>query len=114
MSRNAQSILKNNLFIPTVDPPKIKLHPEIKSVTTGAGVTFTVHATGDNLHYQWQKDGIDLSDNDRYRDTDTDTLHIMKVEKGCSNAHYQCHVKNEIGEEFSREAILTVSKLVID
>ena len=100
MSRNAQSILINNLFIPTVDPPKIKLHPEIKSVTTGADVTFTVHATGDNLHYQWQKDGIDLSDDDRYHDTDT--LHIMQVEKGDNKAHYRCHVKNEIGEEFQK------------
>ena len=72
-----------------------------------------VQGTGDNLHYQWQKDEIDLSDDDRYHDTDTDTLHIMQVEKGDSKAHYRCHVKNEIGEEFSKEAILTVSKLVI-
>ena len=73
-----------------------------------------VQTTGDNLHYRWQKDGIDLSDDDRYCDTDTDTLHIVKVEMGDSKAHYRCHVKNETGEEFSREAVLTVSKLVID
>ena len=73
-----------------------------------------VRSTGDNLQYQWQKDGIDLSDDDRYRDTDTDTLRIVKVEKGDSKAHYWCSVKNEIGEEFSKEAVLTVSKLVID
>ena len=73
----------------------------------------TVRATGDNLHYQWQKDGIDLSDDDRYHDTGTDTLRIVKVEKGDSKAHYRCHVKNEIGDEFSKEAVLTVSKLVI-
>ena len=72
-----------------------------------------VRSTGDNLQYRWQKDGIDLSDDDRYHDTDNDTLHIMQVEKGDSKAHYRCHVKNEIGEEFSKEAILTVSKLVI-
>ena len=71
-----------------------------------------VRATGDNLHYQWQKDGIDLSDDSGHHDTDTDTLHIAKVEKGDSKAHYRCHVKNEIGEEFLMEAILSVSKLV--
>ena len=73
----------------------------------------TVRATGDNLLYQWQKGGVDLSNDDRHHGTDTDTLRIAKVEKGDSKAHYRCHVKNEIGDEFSREAVLTVSKLFI-
>ena len=77
-------------------------------------MTMTVQATGDNLHYQWQKDDIDLSDDDRHCGTDTDTLRIIKVEKGDSKAHYRCHVKNEIGEEFSRDAVLTVSKLMVE
>ena len=112
-SRNAFS-LSNCLFILTVDPPKITQHPESKSVATGADVTMTVRAAGDNLHYQWQKDGIDLSDDDRHRDTGTHTLHILKVEKSDNKARYRCHVKNEIGEEFSKDALLTVSKLVIN
>ena len=73
----------------------------------------TVRATGDNILYQWLKDGVDLSNDDRYHDTGTDTLHIVKVEKGDSKAHYRCHVKNETGDEFSRDAVLIVSKLVI-
>ena len=72
-----------------------------------------VRATGDNLLYQWQKDGIDLSNDDRHHDTGTDTLCIVKVEKGNSKAHYRCHVKNEIAEVFSKETVLTVCKLVI-
>ena len=70
----------------------------------------TVQAIGDNLHYQWQKNGIDLSDDDRHRDIETDTLRIVKVEKGDSKACYRCSVKNEVGEEFSKEAVLTASK----
>ena len=112
-SRNAFS-LSNCLFILTVDPPKITQHLESKSVATGADVTMTVRATGDNLHYRWQKDGIDLSDDDRHRDTGTHTLRIVKVEKGDNKARYRCLVKNEIGEEFSKDALLTVSKLVIN
>ena len=77
-------------------------------------MTMSVQATGGNLCYQWQKDGNDLSDDDRHHNTDTDTLHIVKVEKGDSEACYRCHVTNEIREEFSKEAILTVSKLIID
>ena len=72
----------------------------------------SVQATGDNLHYQWQKNGIDLSDDIRHHDTGTDTLRIVKVEKGDSK-RYRCSVKNEIGEEFSEEAVLNVGKLVI-
>ena len=74
----------------------------------------TVRATGDNLHYQWQKDGIDLSDDDRHHDTGTHTLCIMKVETSDNKARYQCLVRNEIGEEFSQDAVLTVSKFVIN
>ena len=73
----------------------------------------SVQAIGDNLLYQWQKNGINLSDDDRHHGTGTDTLRIVKVEKGDSKDHYRCSVKNEIGEEFSEEAVLTVSKLII-
>ena len=99
------------LFILTVDPPKITRHPESKSVATGKHITMTVQATGDNLHYQWQKDNIDLSDDNRHHGTGTDTLRIVKVEKGDSKARYRCSVKNEKGEEFSKEAVLKVGKL---
>ena len=73
----------------------------------------TVQATGDNLHFQWQKDGIDLSDDDRHRGTGTHTLGIVKMEKSDNKARYRCLVKNKIGEKFSRDAVLAVSKLVI-
>ena len=76
-------------------------------------MTMTVRATGDNLHYQWQRDHIDLYD-DRHHDTATDTLCIVKVEKGDSKARYRCSVKNEVGEKFSKEAVLTIGKLVIN
>ena len=107
-------MLLGHLFILTVDPPKITRHPESKSVATGKDITMTVRATGDNLHYQWQKDGIDLSDDDRHHGTDTNTLHIVKVEKVDSKARYRCSVKNEIGVQFSKEAVLKVGKLVIN
>ena len=112
-SRNALRLL-NRHFILTVDPPKIIRHPESKSVATGADVNITVRATGDNLHYQWQKDGIDLSDDNRHCETGTHTLGIVKVEMSDNKARYRCHVKNEIGKEFSKDALLTVSKLVIN
>ena len=77
-------------------------------------MTMSVRATGDNLHYQWQKDGIDLSDDDRHHDSGTDTLRIVKVENSDNKPRYRCHVTNEIGEEFSKEAVLKVGRLVVN
>ena len=101
------SYLSNCLFSLTVYPPKITQHPENKSVPTGASTTLTVEASGDDLQFQWQKDGKDLHDDSKYHGTKTHTLHIKDVEKG----NYQCVVKNDVGE-LSEEANLAVSKLV--
>ena len=78
----------------------------------GAEVKFKIVATGDCLSFQWQKYRRDLSDGGRYCDTDNDTLSIVEVEKG-DKGRYRCHVSNYTGETFSKEAFLTVSKLVI-
>ena len=98
------------LFL-TVDPPKITQHPENRSVVKGVDIDFNIKATGDNLNFQWQKDGSDLSDGEKYHGVHADTLHIVKVEdsdKGC----YRCLVKNDVERKFSDEALLTDSKLV--
>ena len=102
--------LSNLLLFFTVDTPKITLHPESKSVVTGQPTTFTVEATGDDLQFKWQKNGVDLSEDGRHHGTDTDTLHIVNVEKDDNKSHYRCLVKNDIEESFSQQAVLTISK----
>ena len=54
-----------------------------------------------------------MSDDSKYHYTDTDTLHIVKLEKTDSKSCYRCLVKNEKEEKLSEQAVLTVSKLVI-
>ena len=79
----------------------------------GTDVKFKIEATGDDLKFQWQKNhNIDLSDDEKYCGANTDTLHIVEVEKG-DKGRYRCCVSNYAGETFSVEAFLTVSKLVI-
>ena len=74
---------------------------------------FKVKATGDVLQFQWQQNGTDIHDHgSRYRGTDTDTLCILMAEKGDKGC-YRCCVKNYIGEKFSNDAVLSVSKLVL-
>ena len=78
----------------------------------GTEVKFNIVATGDCLSFQWQKYRRDLSDGGRYCDTDIDTLSIVEVGKD-DKGRYRCRVSNNIGATFSKEAILTVGKLVI-
>lgn len=78
-------------------------------MAVGTEAVFTVKATGDELHFQWQKNRIDLCEGNRYCDTDTDTLRILEVETG-DKGRYRCLVKNVIGSKVSDEALLIVSK----
>lgn len=98
----------------SADPPKLTQHPKDQSVAIGANVAFHVEATGDKLHFQWQKDRNDLCDGGRYCDTKTDTLHIVDVEEG-DKGRYRCIVKNDTERKPSNEARLTIiSTLVIN
>ena len=71
-----------------------------------------MEASGDDLQFQWRKDGKDLCNGRKYHDTKTHTLHIKDVEKS-DEGSYQCLVKNNVREKLSEEADLAVSKLVI-
>ena len=80
-------------------------------MATGAPTTPTFEASGDDLQFQWKKDGKDLHNSSKYQGTKTHTLHIKDVKKS-DKGNYQCLVKNDVGE-LSEEADLVVSiKLV--
>ena len=100
------------IFFLTVNPPKINQHPKDQSVATGKDIDFSIKATGDNLLFQWKKNGDDLSGNHKYRNVKTDTLRIVTVEKS-DEAHYRCFVKNNGGELLSNPALLRVSKFLV-
>ena len=68
-----------------------------------------VEARGDDLTFQWQKNGKNLKSDSNYSGSDTNTLsirHVKKNDAGC----YRCLVKNEVKSEgeISEEAELTV------
>ena len=103
-------------FLP-VDAPKITQHPESQSVATGADTVFSVEALGDDLQFQWQKDGIDIENNGSRlrcnRTRNASTLHIQYTKKG-DKGHYRCIVKNPVKtrEKPSNEAHLLVCKSI--
>ena len=102
-------IMTNFFVYLSVEPPKVIQHPKSQRVPTGAQTTFTVEATGDDLTFQWQKNGSDVHDNSNYSGTDTKTLRIRHVKKS-DGGDYRCLVKNEVklDGEVSEEAKLTV------
>ena len=104
------TLVLQSLFL-TVDPPKVVQHPQNQSIIPGKDIDFSIEATGGNLQFQWQKDGSDLSDGDKYYGVHTDRLHIIMVEEG-DKGRYRCLVMNKVETKFSHEALLTESKLV--
>ena len=102
-------------FYFSVDPPKITQHPESCSVSTGADTVFRVEAIGDDLQFQWQKDGIDVESNGSRlrcnRTKNASTLHIQYTKKR-DIGHYKCIVRNPIEKSGkpSDEAHLSVCK----
>ena len=75
-------------------------------------VKFSIEASGDNLQFQWQKDGSDLnSGGDKYRGVNTDTLYIVAT-KGSDEGDYRCLVENDVGKQFSDKALLSFGKLL--
>ena len=99
----------NLLCILSVDPPKVTHHPKSRLVPTGTETTFEVKATGDDLTFQWLKNGSDVHNDSNYSGTDTNTLSIRHVKKN-DGGHYRCLVRNEVKRdgEVSEEAQLTV------
>ena len=100
------------------DPPEITQHPKHQSVSPGADVAFSVEATGDDLQFQWQKDGKDIDrDESRLQYSQTDkssTLQIRCVEKS-DKGHYGCRVRNAVENsgKTSHTAELTVCEFFL-
>ena len=87
------------------------MEPESLSVMAGTTAVFRVKATGGDLQFQWQKNHVDLCEDGRHCNTDTDTLSIVKVEKD-DEGLYRCLIENDVGRQFSSEALLTTSKYI--
>ena len=95
----------------------ITQHPVSHSIAIGMDTTFTVKATGDDLAFHWQKDGVDVDCKEPRlccnSNGNTSTLHIQYTQK-CDKGRYRCVVKNPIKKSgnFSNEATLSVCKFV--
>ncbi len=89
-------------------PPGITTQPVSQTVLVGTMVSFPVTASGDQpLSYQWQENGINLTDGGSIAGSSTSTLTISNV--ALANAGtYAVIVSNAIHAVSSANAVLTV------
>lgn len=92
-------------FVVTVDDgfnlPSISNHPDSVTVAQGQTATFIVSANGDNLNYQWRKNGKDIPG------ATSATLTLSNVTND-DTAGYSVRVGNDATFIFSNAAQLTV------
>ena len=105
--------LSANDYVYTDTGVTITSQPSDVIAKVGNSVEFTVEATGDDLHYQWQWS----RDGEIFRDCqsaghDTDTFSFT-MKSTMDNRWYRCIVWNEDEEVFSEAAALTLNSLKI-
>jgi N-acetylmuramoyl-L-alanine amidase len=78
--------------------PVITQQPEAQTVCPGDTAVFTIVASGEGpLSYRWQKDTLDLIEDDHYTNVNTQTLTIVDV-NDLDLGQYRCLVSNAGGE----------------
>ncbi|MGB9624723.1 MAG: immunoglobulin domain-containing protein [Phycisphaerae bacterium] len=89
-------------------PPTITQHPVPQTACAGGTAAFTVAANGSGtLAYQWQKNGVGLSNGGHYAGVTTATLTVSNAD-GSDAANYRCLVTNAYGSAVSNEAALAI------
>ena len=84
------------------------------NIGPGSEVSFSVTATGTApLSYQWQKDGVDLTDGGGITGATTVTLTITGVMES-DEGGYRCVVTNIAGMVTSNIAMLAVGKFKLN
>lgn len=86
----------------------ITSQPQSKTKCEGDGVVFSVSATGSNLTYQWQKDGVALVDGGTITGSTTQVLNISST-VDTDDGTYRCIVTGDCGTVNSDAANLIVN-----
>lgn len=91
----------------------ITQHPQPQSVNAFGTASFSVTATGSGLSYQWQKDGVNLSDGGHVSGATTASLQISPATPD-DVGDYRCVVTGTCGSATSNIAALTILAILAD
>lgn len=94
-------------------PPAITTQPDAVTMALGSTVSLTVEAIGSlPLSYQWQRDGVDVTDGPRIAGAQTSTLTITNLEFGDLGA-YAAVVSNSLGQVVSRTMMVETFSVML-
>jgi hypothetical protein len=88
--------------------PQVIREPQARTVNSGDSAVFTVMASGASpLSYQWQKDGVSLTDGGNVLESAASTL-VLSAVKASDAGNYTVIITNAYGSVTSSVAALTV------
>lgn len=87
---------------PLPNPPVITTQPQALTVAEGESASFSVEASGENLSYQWYKDGVSIED------ATAATYQIASVSASEVGSYYVV-VKNGSGSVTSDQVLLSLN-----
>lgn len=81
-----------DIMPPVLDPPSVIVHPTTLNYgCNGTPLTFSIVASGAGLMYQWQENGVNISNGGVYSGATTENLTISNP-AGLNGKQYQCVV----------------------
>lgn len=99
---NTNDISNSNFSI--LEATKITQQPELVSVCAGQPINLSITATGQNLKYQWRKNGTDIPNA-------TQRTFIIQSSTISDAGVYNCAVESDCGKIFSNNAQVTVNSV---
>ncbi len=100
-----------NVTLTIVTGTTINTQPSPVSICEGSNATFAISATGYHLSYQWQEDGVNITDGGIYSGATTSTLTLTNPGLSESGKQYTCVLTSTCGTSTvtSSSALLTVN-----
>lgn len=89
-------------LVAATNPPRVTTEPRSATVLVSQPAAFSVAAVGEDLAYQWQKDGVDISG------ATLPVFIIPQVQLADDQSQFQVRVTNDQGSVVSCMAVLTV------
>ncbi len=100
----------NSLSITCPDALTIPASPTNLAVCPAGNAAFNVTATGDSPAFQWQKNGINISNGGTIGGATSSNLTLTGVSAGDSGSNFECLVTDACGNtQTSAQAVLTVN-----
>ena len=101
--------MSNSVLVAVIQPPVILTNPVSVITATNNRATFTAGVTGDNLVFQWYRDGVKLVDDSHLTGSTTNAL-VISPATSPDIGNYYCIITNSCGVI----AITTTNSLTLD